>query len=82
MSKQGIYDQLSNENADKFTAEQAQYAIDHAKLDYKKAVLEKAKSYKKTLDLSSDEIYEQLTSEHRAKFTTEEAQYAIDHLND
>lgn len=42
----------------------------------------KAKSYKKTLDLSSDEIYEQLTSEHRAKFTTEEAQYAIDHLND
>ena len=80
MSKQGIYDQLSNENADKFTAEQAQYTIDHAKLDYKKAALEKAKSYKK--DLSSDEIYEQLTSEHRAKFTTEEAQYAIDHLND
>ncbi|WP_303126517.1 Ltp family lipoprotein [uncultured Streptococcus sp.] len=56
--------------------------MDHAKLDYKKAALEKAKSYKKTLDLSSDEIYEQLTSAHRAKFTTEEAQYTIDHLND
>lgn len=47
MSKQDIYDQLSNENGDKFTAEQAQYAIDHAKLDYKNLPWKKQKVIRK-----------------------------------
>lgn len=31
MSKARIYDQLTSENGEKFTAEQAQYAIDNIK---------------------------------------------------
>lgn len=29
MSKQGIHDQLTSEMGERFTAEEAQYAIDH-----------------------------------------------------
>ena len=82
MSKQKIYDQLTSEYGEKFTAEEAQYAIDNLKADYKANALEKAKSYQQTMSMSKDRIYSQLTSEYGEKFTAEEAQYAIDHLDD
>ena len=81
MSKQGIYDQLTSEAGEKFTAEEAQYAVDNLKVDYNKAALKKAKTYQKTMAMSTDAIYDQLTSEAGEKFTAEEAQYAIDNLD-
>ena len=82
MSKQRIYDQLTSENGEKFTAEQAQYAIDNIKGDYLEAALEAAKNYQETMSMSKDVIYDQLVSDYGEKFTAEEAQYAIDNLDD
>lgn len=80
MSKQGLYDQLTSEYGEKFSAEAAQYAVDHVKADFKLNALEKAKTYQKTMDMSSSAIYDQLISEYGEKFTEEEAQYAVDNL--
>ena len=82
MSKKSIYDQLTSEYGEKFTAEEAQYAIDHLDADYKANALAKAKTYQQTMSMSKSAIYDQLVSEHGEKFTAEEAQYAIDHLDD
>ncbi|MPN63726.1 hypothetical protein SDC9_211492 [bioreactor metagenome] len=80
MSKAGIYDQLTSEYGEKFTAEAAKYAIDNVQVDWKKNALEKAKSYQETMSMSPSAIYDQLISEHGEKFTAEEAKYAVDNL--
>lgn len=82
MSKARIYDQLTSESGEKFTAEQAQYAIDNIKGDYLEAALKSAKNYQETMNMSKDAIYDQLTSKYGEKFTAEEAQYAIDNLDE
>lgn len=80
MSKAGIYDQLTSEYGEQFTAEAAQYAIDNLDADWKANALEKAKSYQEQMAMSPSAIYDQLTSEYGEQFTAEEAQYAIDNL--
>lgn len=80
MSKKGIYDQLTSDAGEKFTAEEAQYAIDHIKADWNKNALEKAKNYQETMDMSPEAIRDQLTSEYGEQFTAEEADYAVKHL--
>lgn len=80
MSKQGIYNQLTS-TVEGFSAEDAQYAIDHVEADWNANALAKAKSYQQTLSMSKNAIYNQLTSVVEG-FTAEEAQYAIDHLDD
>lgn len=80
MSKAGIYDQLTSEYGEKFTAEAAQYAIDNLEANWKENALKKAQSYQETMAMSPSAIYDQLTSEYGEKFTAEEAQYAIDNL--
>ena len=81
MSKAGIYDQLTSEYGEKFTAEAAQYAIDNVEADWKKNALESAKTYQDMMAMSPNAIYDQLVSEYGGQFTPEEAQYAIDNLN-
>ncbi|WP_086427872.1 Ltp family lipoprotein [Staphylococcus cornubiensis] len=80
MSKQGIFDQLTSDAGDKFSEEDAQYAIDHLKADYKENALKAAKSYQKDQNMSKDAIYDQLISNYGDKFTEEEAKYAVDNL--
>ncbi|EJY6949492.1 Ltp family lipoprotein [Staphylococcus pseudintermedius] len=80
MSKKAIYDQLTAQEADKFSDEDAQYAIDHLKVDYKKNALKSAKTYQEDMNMSKQAIYDQLISNYGDKFTEEEAQYAIDNL--
>lgn len=80
MSKQGIYDQLTSEYGEQFSADAAQYAIDNLDVDYKQNALEKAKTYQNTMHMSKSAIYDQLISEYGEQFTEEEAQYAIDNL--
>ncbi|MDO5029548.1 MAG: Ltp family lipoprotein [Corynebacterium sp.] len=80
MSKQGIYDQLTSEYGEKFSAEAAQYAMDNLEADWNNNALEKARSYQDSMAMSPDAIYEQLTSEYGEQFTPEEAQYAVDNL--
>ena len=82
MSKQGIYDQLTSPNGEKFSADAAQYAVDNLKADYNANALAKAKSYESQMSMSPEAIRDQLTSENGEKFTQSEADYAIAHLND
>lgn len=82
MSKNGIYKQLTSEYGEGFTKEEAQYAVDNMKADWKANALAKAKSYQDSMNMSKNAIYKQLTSEYGEGFTAEEAQYAIDHLDD
>ncbi|WP_416516878.1 Ltp family lipoprotein [Bifidobacterium asteroides] len=75
-SKQGIYEQLTNE--DKFTPEAAQYAIDHLKADDKANALAAAQDDERILHLSKQRVYDNLTRDE--KYTPEDAQYAVDNL--
>ena len=81
MSKAGIYDQLTSEYGGQFSAEAAQYAVDHVAADWNANALAKAKEYGDNMHLSKAGIYEQLTSEYGEKFTAEEAQYAVDNVD-
>ena len=79
-SKQGLYDQLTSEYADKYSDEAAQYAIDNVKADYKEEAVEAAKNYLDTMSFSKEGLKDQLTSQYADKYTEEEAQYAIDKI--
>ena len=81
MSKAGVYYQLTSDFGEKFSKEAAQYAINNAKIDYKKQALEKAKLYQEQQAMSKNAIFQQLTSDAGEKFTEEEAQYAINNLD-
>lgn len=84
LSKRGLYEQLSDDEGAGFPPEAAQFAIDHADIDYKENALAKAKSYfyGEFLHLSRRDVYDQLTDEEGEMFTEEEARYAMDHLED
>ena len=82
MSKKAIYDQLTSQYGEKFSADAAQYAIDNLQVDFNANALEKAKSYQSRMSMSKSAIYDQLVSQYGEKFTKSEAQYAIDHLDD
>ncbi|MFK3676921.1 Ltp family lipoprotein [Microbacterium sp. NPDC090218] len=81
MSKAGLYDQLTSEYGEKFTAEAAQYAVDNVKADWNANALAKAKDYQETMAMSPSAIHDQLVSEYGEKFTVAEADYAIANLN-
>ena len=80
MSKKRMYSQLTSD-FDKFSNDEAQYAIDHLEADYKYNALFNAKNYRKLFNMSKSGLFNQLTS-FADGFTEEEAQYAIDHLDD
>lgn len=80
MSKAGLYKHLTSEHGKVFSAEAAQYAVDHVQADWNRNALEKAKIYKKNMNMSPDAIWNQLVSEHGEQFTKEEANYAIEKL--
>ena len=80
MSKAGIYDQLTSEYGEGFSADAAQYAVDNVKADWKANALKKAETYYKDMSMSKSAVYDQLISEYGEQFTAEEAQYAIDNL--
>lgn len=80
MSKAGLYEQLTSQYGEQFTAEAADYALANVKADYRRNALEKGKFYQRTMHMSKSSVYEQLTSSAGEKFTPEEAQYAVDNL--
>jgi hypothetical protein len=82
MSKAGLYDQLTSQAGEQFTAAAGQYAVDNVKADWNANALGKAKSYQQTMSMSPAAIRDQLISQAGEKFTAAEADYAIQHLND
>ena len=81
MSKAGIYDQLTSDSGEKFTSEEAQYAIDNVQADWNANALASAKNYQNSMAMSPEAIRDQLSSEYGDKFTQEEADYAVANLN-
>ena len=81
LSKKGLYEQLTSASGEKFTADEAQYAIDNVIADFNNNALIKAKSYQESMSMSPAAIKEQLTSASGEKFTQAEADYAINNLN-
>ena len=81
MSKRGIYDQLVSE-AENFSPDAAQYAVDNVQADWNANALAKAKEYERVMNMSDEAIRDQLTSEYGEQFTAEEADYAVAHLGD
>ena len=81
MSKAGLYEILSSEHGEKFTAEAAQYAVDNVEADWKENALKKAEFYQEHMSISPSAISDLLVSEYGEHFKAEEAQYAVDNLN-
>ena len=81
MSKKGIYDQLTSEYGEKFSAEAAQYAVDNMTADWNANALAKAKDYQESMSMSPEAIRDQLKSDYGEKFTAEEADYAVANLD-
>lgn len=82
MAKAGVYDQLTSEYGEGFSAEAAQYAIDNVSADRNANALEKARTYEDDMAMSPNAIHDQLTSDYGEQFTQSQADYAIEHLND
>lgn len=80
MSKDGLYEQLTSEYGEKFSAGAAKYAIDNVDANWRENALKKAKQYQDDMAMSPDAILEQLSSEYGEKFTVSEAKYAVDNL--
>ena len=60
---------------------EAQYAIDHLDVDWKKEALGAAKSYLSTGSFSEQGLLDQLTSSYADEFTPEEARYALENID-
>lgn len=81
MSKDAIYIELTGAY-DRFTEEEAQYALDHLDADWNANALAKAKVYCDVAYMSETAIYNQLIGEcpYGDQFAEEEVQYAMSHL--
>ena len=65
MSKAGIYDQLTSEYGDQFSAEAAQYAVDNMTADWNANALATAENYNETMHMSkADRKSTRLNSSH------------------
>ena len=80
-SKKELTDYLKNdENSGQFTSEQVDYAMKHAKIDYKENALETAKHISDQSYSSKSQLEDELTSKDGRQFTKDEADYAMKHL--
>lgn len=82
MSKNRLYKQLTSAYGEGFSAEDAQYAIDHVRADWNYNALKTGKLYYTRQNMSKSRVYQQLVSPYGEDFTPEQAQYAVDHLDD
>ena len=64
---------------EKFTQEEAAYAVEHVKADWNLQALEKARDFRKYGNRSPEEIKKRLVEFEY--FTEQEANYAIEHLD-
>ena len=62
---------------EKFTQEEANYAIENVVADWKEEAVKMAEAYSKVAKLTKERVFELLINVD--KFTQEEAEYAIEH---
>lgn len=63
-----------------FSDDEAQYAVDNIKVDWRENALLKAISYNRISPWSKKGLYNQLVSRYGEQFTPNEAQYAVDNI--
>jgi hypothetical protein len=76
-SKAGLIDQLSSEYGSQFALEDAKFAANHIKVNWKQEAVEAAEGYQELMPMSRDGLHDQLTSEYGDQFTDAQADYAI-----
>ena len=74
-SRQGLIDQLSSEYGEKFSVEDATFAVDSLNVDWNAEAVKTAQSYLDTMGFSCQEMIDQLSSEYGSQFTLEQATY-------
>ena len=79
-SKAGLIDQLSSEYGEGFNRADAEFAVNHIKVDWNSEAVAAAKEYLQTQHFSRSGLIEQLTSEYGSQFTLAQAIYAADHV--
>ena len=76
-SRLGLIEQLSSEHGDKFSVEDATWAVDHAGADWNAEAAESAKDYLEFQSFSHAGLVDQLSSEYGDQFTQEQAEYGV-----
>lgn len=76
-SRQGLIDQLSSQYGDKFSVEDATYAVDSLSVDWNEQAVRAAESYLKMKGFSHQGLVDQLSSQYGDKFTREEAEAGV-----
>ena len=74
-SKEGLVRQLIYE---KFTQEQAKYAVEHINVDWNQQAVRKAQVYLDSMPFSKERLVQQLIYE---KFSQEQATYAVEYID-
>lgn len=79
-SRQGLIDQLSSENGDQYSVEQATAGVDaiESSVDWNEQAARAAQNYLDTMPFSRQSLIDQLSSEFGDKFTVEQATYGVD----
>lgn len=83
-SRQGLIDQLSSEYGDKYSVEDATFAVDQveAQIDWNEQAAKAAENYLDTLPFSRQGLIDQLSSEAGDKYTVEQATAGVDAIED
>lgn len=80
MSRQGLFNQLTSEYGEKFSADAAGCALNNLQINYTLNALKSAQSYNEWSHMSKQGLYNQLVSEHGDQFTHEDAWWAVENL--
>ena len=79
-SRQGLIDQLSSKYGAGFHVDDATWAVDQLKVDWKQQAVRSAKDYLDYTSFSRQGLIDQLSSPYGAQFTLEEATYAVNKI--
>jgi hypothetical protein len=77
-SKAGLVNQLTSEYGEGFSRADAEFAVNHVKVNWKAEAVESAESYLEMSGYSRQGLIDQLTSEYGEQFTLKQATYAAD----
>ena len=72
-SRAGLIDQLSSEYGSQFPMQDAEFAVDHIKVNWRAEAVEAAKQYLDTMAFSRQGLIEQFASPYGSQFSVETA---------
>lgn len=79
-SRQGLIDQLSSEYGSGYKVEDATWAVDQLRVNWKEQAVQSAKDYLEFQAFSRQGLIDQLSSSYGSQYTLEEATYAVNKI--